>query len=170
MDHGAGRLGRLSALARQPRLASRPEPPWLRVAGPHGDWSRRRRSRLPRAQSWDQASLIAALQEMEIQGFNPWAVDTGASTHMHLSDGILLSRYPTSPIKVGNGAHILVTLYGSSILTTDTSNFTLNTILVVPSMVCNLLAVHQFTRDNNCSIEYDTSGFSIKDLRTLLGK
>ncbi|XP_072150394.1 uncharacterized protein [Setaria viridis] len=39
------------------------------------------------AQSWDQAGLIAALQEMSFQGSNPWVLDTGASTHMHNSDG-----------------------------------------------------------------------------------
>ena len=74
--------------------------------------------------SWDQAGLIAALQQMALEG-NAWVMDTGASTHMHSSEGILLSRLPaaSSSITVGNGAHIPVTSRGSSVLATDTSRF-----------------------------------------------
>ncbi|XP_039797814.1 uncharacterized protein LOC120662811 [Panicum virgatum] len=38
-------------------------------------------------QTWDQAGLIAALQQMQLQGSSPWVMDSGASTHMHSSDG-----------------------------------------------------------------------------------
>jgi hypothetical protein len=104
---------------------------------------------------------------MALQG-DAWVMDTGASTHMHSSDGILLSRLPAahSSITVGNGARIPVTSRGSSILKIDMSNFTLNNILVAPSLVHNLLSVRQFTRDNSCSIEFDASGFSVKEPRT----
>ena len=117
--------------------------------------------------SWDQAGLIAALQQMALEG-NAWVMDTGASTHMHSSEGILLSRLPaaSSSITVGNGAHIPVTSRGSSVLATDTSRFILNNVLIVPSIIRNLLSVRQFTRDNRCSIEFDASGFSVKDIRT----
>ena len=117
--------------------------------------------------SWDQAGLIAALQQMALEG-NAWVMDTGASTHMHSSEGILLSRLPaaSSSITVGNGAHIPVTSRGSSVLATDTSRFILNNVLIVPSIIRNLLSVRQFTRDNRCSIEFDASGFYVKDIRT----
>ena len=87
---------------------------------------------------------------------------------MHSSEGILLSRLPaaSSSITVGNGAHIPVTSRGSSVLPTDTSRFILNNVLIVPSIIRNLLSVRQFTRDNRCSIEFDASGFSVKDIRT----
>jgi hypothetical protein len=116
---------------------------------------------------FDTAGLTAAIQHLSMQG-NAWVMDTGASTHMHSSDGILLSRLPAvhSPITVGNGARIPVTSRGSSILTTNTSQFALNNILVAPSIVHNLLSVRQFTRDNSCSIKFDAFGFSIKELRT----
>jgi hypothetical protein len=55
---------------------------------------------------------------------------------------------------------------GHSVLPTPTTNFALNDILVAPSIVRNLLSIRQFTRDNNCSFEFDAHGFSIKDLRT----
>jgi hypothetical protein len=31
-------------------------------------------------------------------------------------------------------------------------------------MVHNLLSIRQFTADNSCSVEFDTSGLSVKDL------
>jgi hypothetical protein len=46
------------------------------------------------------------------------------------------------------------------------SNFILNNILVAPSLVHNLISVRQFTRDNSCSIEFDASSFSVKELGT----
>jgi len=87
---------------------------------------------------------------------------------MHSSDGILLSRSPAShvSISVGNGSHIPVTSRGHSVLATAASNFALNNVLIVPSIVRNLLSVRQFTRDNSCSIEFDAFGFSVKDLST----
>jgi hypothetical protein len=122
----------------------------------------------PPAQAWDQAGLIAALQTMSLQGASPWVVDSGASSHMFSFDGILLKHLPTSvsSILVGNGSRIPVTSRGHSILSTQTSNFALNNVLVVPSIVQNLLSVRQFTRDNHCSIEFDAFGFSIKDIPT----
>jgi hypothetical protein len=37
------------------------------------------------------AGLTAAIRQLVMQG-NAWVMDTGASTHMHSSDGILLSE------------------------------------------------------------------------------
>ena len=76
-------------------------------------------------------------------------------------DGILLKRLPTSisSVLVGNGPSIPVACHGHSILSTKTSNFALNNVLVVPSIVQNLLSVRQFTHDNHCSIEFDAFGF-----------
>jgi hypothetical protein len=53
-----------------------------------------------------------------------------------------------------------------TILQTPVSNFPLHDVLVVPNLVHNLLSVRQFTRDNNCSIEFDTLGFFVKDIPT----
>ena len=120
------------------------------------------------AATWDQAGLIAALQQMSVQGSSPWVMDSGASSHMTSSDGILLKRLPTSisSILVGNGTSIPVTSHGHSVLATTASTFALNNVLVVPSIVQNLLSVRQFTRDNHCSIEFDAFGFSVKDIPT----
>jgi hypothetical protein len=44
--------------------------------------------------------------------------------------------------------------------------FRLSDVLIAPQMVHNLLSIHQFTVDNSCSVEFDTSGLSVKDLAT----
>jgi hypothetical protein len=116
---------------------------------------------------WDQAGLIAALNQMALQN-SGWVMDSGATSHMHNTDGILLSRQPSSfpSITVGNGHHLPVSCSGTCTLPGSTSSFSLRNVLVVPSLVRNLLSVRQFTRDNNCTIEFDVFGFSVKDLQT----
>jgi len=93
-------------------------------------------------------------------------MDSGGSTHMASSDGILLTRLPPSHpfITIGNGQNLPVSCPGTSQIPTSASNFTLNNVLVVPFLVHNLLSVQQFTRDNNCSIEFDALDFSVKDI------
>jgi hypothetical protein len=44
--------------------------------------------------------------------------------------------------------------------------FRLFDVFVAPQMVHNLLSIRQFTSDNSCSVEFDTSGLSVKDLAT----
>ena len=70
-------------------------------------------------------------------------MDSGASSHMSTTDGILLSRLPSSHyfITVGNGQTIPITCRGESILPIAASNFVLSNVLVVPSLVRNLLSV-----------------------------
>jgi hypothetical protein len=109
--------------------------------------------------TWDAAGLIAALQNMELQG--DWIVDFGASTHMTSSAGMLTQCLPPSisSVTVGNGTSIPVMSIVHSILPTPTTNFALNNILVAPSIVGNLLSVRQFTRNNSCSFEFVEHGF-----------
>jgi hypothetical protein len=87
---------------------------------------------------------------------------------MTSNDGILLSRLPTpsSSITVGNRQSIPVLSRGTSSLQIADHSFHLNNILVAPHLTRNLLSVRQLTCDNNCSIEFDASGFSVKDLKT----
>ena len=106
-----------------------------------------------------------ALDQMALQGTNPWVLDTGATSNIASSNGILLTRLPpySSSITVGNGHSIPVVSRGTSILPTTNTSFHLNNVQVAPDIVRNLLSVRQFTRDNHCSIEFDALGFSVKD-------
>jgi hypothetical protein len=67
---------------------------------------------------------------------------------------------------VGNGARLPVTRAVDTIIPASSQPLHLRNVLVSPFLVKNLVSVRQLTRDNNISIEFDPSGFSIKDLNT----
>ena len=97
----------------------------------------------PTAPSWDQAGLIAAMNQAALQGPGNWIMDTGATSHIASNDGMLLSRLPPSHslVTVGNESTIPVTSLGHSLLRTPASDFVLHNVLIVPSLVHNLLSV-----------------------------
>jgi hypothetical protein len=97
-----------------------------------------------------------------------WVMDSEATSHMSSNDGILLSccHSPLCSITVGNGQSIPSSGHGTSLLPIADRYFHLNNVLVAPQLARNLLSVRQLTRDNNCSIEFDASGFSVEDLQT----
>ena len=118
--------------------------------------------------SWDQQSLASAFSMASLNQppSNEWYFDSGATSHMtslpHILSHACSSRYPTpSSIVVGNGSVIPVTATGS----TELSPFLrLNNVLVSPQIIKNLISVRQFTTDNNCSVEFDPAGCSVKAL------
>jgi hypothetical protein len=97
-----------------------------------------------------------------------WVIYSDASYHTTPIVGTLSrshpphSSYPSS-IVVGNGSTLPATSVGASVLL---GPFYLNDVLVAPHITHNLLSVRRFTIDNSCSIEFDPSGFSAKDLAT----
>ena len=129
----------------------------------------------PPAGGWDSASLAAAFSTMAMTPPpSDWVIDSGASYHTTPTAGTLSRSHPPLPshpssIVVGNGSTLPVTSVGASVLP---GPFYLNDVLVAPHITHNLLSVRQFTTDNSCSIEFDPSGFSVKDLatRTLLAR
>jgi hypothetical protein len=62
---------------------------------------------------------------------------------------------------VGDGSCLPVTFVGSTL-----GPFRLSDVLVAPQLVHNRLSFRQFTADNSCSVEFETSGLSVKDLAT----
>jgi hypothetical protein len=118
---------------------------------------------------WDPASLAAAYSTMALAPPSPdLVIDSGASYHTTPTAGMLSrshpphSSHPTS-IVVGNSSTLSVTSVGASVLPRP---FYLNDVLVAPHITHNLLSVCRFTTDNSCSIEFDSSGFSMKGLAT----
>ena len=98
------------------------------------------------------------------QQTNEWYFDSGATSHMSPSSSslshILPTRYRTPcSIVVGNGSLLPVTSTGNTDLT---AQLHLNNVLVSPQLIKNLISVRQFTIDNNCSVEFDLSGCSVK--------
>lgn len=122
----------------------------------------------------DQSILIQALNSMLLQssapGTDQWFMDTGASSH-HMSSGggnfSSLSSSPAHPhIIVGNCASLPVTHAAATSIPTPSRPLHLSNVLIAPHIIKNLLSVRALTRDNSVSVEFDPTGFSVKDLRT----
>ncbi|GKA52254.1 ribonuclease H-like domain-containing protein, partial [Tanacetum coccineum] len=69
-------------------------------------------------------------------------------------------------VHVGDGNSIPVTNTGHSIIPSIHRPLHLHNVLVTPNIIKNLISVRQFTRDNNCTIEFDAFGFSVKNFLT----
>ncbi|GJY69936.1 ribonuclease H-like domain-containing protein, partial [Tanacetum coccineum] len=115
-----------------------------------------------------QIFLPSAFNTMTIQD-TTWNMDTGASSYLNsnvnnLSTIFNSCLYPS--VRVGDGKTIPVTNTGHGILPTLHRPLHLHNVLVTPNIIKNLIYVCQFTRDNNCTIEFDAFGFSVKDFFT----
>ncbi|WVZ51744.1 hypothetical protein U9M48_002857 [Paspalum notatum var. saurae] len=126
------------------------------------------------AQGWDHAELYSALQSTSVATQPPpssadWFMDTGATTHMTSSSGNLPNPRPlpfSTHITVGNGAKLPATHTGAVTLPTSPYPLNLPGALVSPSLIYNLVSVRKLTRDNPITVEFDSRGFSVKDLST----
>ncbi|GJX78848.1 ribonuclease H-like domain-containing protein [Tanacetum coccineum] len=112
--------------------------------------------------------LPQALSAMTIQDL-AWLMDTGESSHLnsHTSNLNIVynkSLYPS--VCVGDGKSIPVTNTDHSILPTLNRPLYIHNVLVTPNIIRNLISIRQFTRDNNCTVEFDAFGFSVKDFLT----
>jgi hypothetical protein len=83
-----------------------------------------------------------------------------------LSNILSPSSLTPSYIIVGNGALLPVTATGSHTFSFPHRNLVLNEVLVSPNIIKNLISFCRVTTDNNCSIEFDPFGLSVKDLHT----
>jgi hypothetical protein len=127
-------------------------------------------SQSPWTGSWDPRSLANSFSTMSLTppAVTDWVMDSSASNHMMRDAGnISLFRPPhftcPSSIVVGNGSTLPVTATGDAVLPRI---FRLNNVLVAPNIIKNLISVRQFTTDNNCSVEFDPFGLSVKDLHS----
>uniref|UniRef100_A0ACD5V1F3 Uncharacterized protein n=1 Tax=Avena sativa TaxID=4498 RepID=A0ACD5V1F3_AVESA len=127
----------------------------------------------PNGPAWDQSALIQALNAMAPPSSAPqagggWYLDTGATSHMTSSSGMLSSARPvfSSRIVVGDGSSLPVSHTGHAHLPTTTNPLALNSVLVCPNLIKNLISVKALTRDNPINVEFDHLGFSVKDRQT----
>ncbi|GJS27462.1 ribonuclease H-like domain-containing protein [Tanacetum coccineum] len=92
-----------------------------------------------------------------------------ASSHLNnsvYSLSTILNLCMHSSVSVGDGHSIPVTNTGHSILPTPSRTLHLNNVLITPHIVKKIIFVRQFVRDNDCTIEFDSFGFSVKDFMT----
>jgi hypothetical protein len=98
-----------------------------------------------------------------------WVFDSGATAHLSKDADILhsLSPHPVyRHVTVGYGSSVPVSSSGHASLPSFLSNrpLHLRDVLVTPRIIKNLVSVRQFTTDNNCSVDFDPFGFSVRDL------
>ncbi|CAH9073374.1 unnamed protein product, partial [Cuscuta europaea] len=96
-------------------------------------------------------------------------MDTGATSHLTTDSGYLSSVLNKSIVRsvlVGNGNCIPVVASGTKTTALPNRNLYLKNAFVTPGIIKNLIFVRQFTIDNNFSVEFDPSGFSVKDLNS----
>jgi hypothetical protein len=123
----------------------------------------------PFAAGWDPTAFASASAYSTMALAPPpsdWVIDSGASYHTTPTTGMLSRSHPPPPthptsIVVGNSSTLSVTSVGASVFP---GPFDLNDVLVAPHITHNLLSVHLFTTNNFYSIEFDPTGFSVKDL------
>ncbi|GJZ33693.1 ribonuclease H-like domain-containing protein [Tanacetum coccineum] len=125
----------------------------------------------PTATTGQATNLPHAFSTETLRDLNngAWNMDTSVSSHLNSSVTSLNTVFNTCmypSISVGDGHSIPVTNTGHSILPTPTKSLHLNNVLITPHIVKNLIYVRQFIRDNNCTIEFDAFGFSVKDFLT----
>jgi len=118
--------------------------------------------------TWDQAALVHSFSTMALTPPDrpEWVADSGATYHTSPNPGILSSVHPPSSslpssIMVANGSCLPVTSVGA---TGPHGSFHHPDVLVAPSVVHNLISIRRFTADNSCSVEFDSSGLTVKDL------
>ncbi|GKA88314.1 hypothetical protein Tco_0810078 [Tanacetum coccineum] len=113
-------------------------------------------------------TLPSAFSTMPLQD-PTWHMDTGASSHLNFNASnlsIIFDKRLFPSVHVGDGKSIPVTNTGHSIIPSHHHPLHLHNVLVTPNIIKNLISVRQFTRDNNCTIEFDVFGFSVNDYLT----
>ncbi|GJR22746.1 ribonuclease H-like domain-containing protein [Tanacetum coccineum] len=113
-------------------------------------------------------SLPSAFSTMTLQD-PTWNMDTCASSHLNSNASNLSTIFNQRlcpSVHVGDGNFIPVTNIGHIVIPSIHRPLHLNNILVTPNIIKNLIYVRQFTGVNNCTIEFDAFGFSVKDFMT----
>ena len=97
---------------------------------------------------------IVAQQGISIQPNIPWKIDLGASDHMTGQSQLFHSYMPSSglnKVRIADGSFSPIAGKGEIALT---PTLTLNSLLHVPKLSCNLFSVSKFTQTNNCVAKF----------------
>ena len=94
----------------------------------------------------------------------PWILDSRASDHM-MGDATIFSTYSPCPnnltVRIADGSLSKVTGTGSVVLSRD---LTLNSVLLVPNLDCNLLSISKLTKEKRCITNFSSTHCEFQDL------
>ena len=105
-----------------------------------------------------------AQQGISIQPNIPWIIDSGASDHMKGQSQLFHSYLPSSglnKVRITDGSFSPIPRKEEIALTLT---LTLNSVLHVPKLSCNLFSVSKFTQTNNCVAKFFPSYCEFQDL------
>ena len=94
----------------------------------------------------------------------PWIVDSGASDHM-TGDATIFYTYSPCPnnltVRIADGSLSKVAGTGSVVLSRD---LTLNSVLLVPNLDCNLLSISKLTKEKKYITNFSSTHCEFQDL------
>ncbi|RVW43757.1 Retrovirus-related Pol polyprotein from transposon TNT 1-94 [Vitis vinifera] len=94
----------------------------------------------------------------------PWIVDSGAFDHM-TGDATIFDTYSSCPnnltVRIVDGSLSKVAGTGSVVLSRD---LTLNSVLLVPNLDCNLLSISKLTKEKRCITNFSSTHCEFQDL------
>ncbi|RVX07945.1 Retrovirus-related Pol polyprotein from transposon TNT 1-94 [Vitis vinifera] len=94
----------------------------------------------------------------------PWIVDSGATDHM-TGDATIFDTYSSCPnnltVRIADGSLSKVAGTGSVVLSRD---LTLNSVLLVPNLDCNLLSISKLTKEKRCITNFSSTHCEFQDL------
>lgn len=111
---------------------------------------------------------------MSLWSPGPQVMDTSVASHNHLHRVYYyfsfpwyttLLPFPYLFLYLAGNVNSILFLNKALPFLPPQSDFVLNNVLAIPSLICNIL-YHQFTRDNSCSIKFDALGFYVQDFPT----
>lgn len=111
-----------------------------------------------------QTSATACTAGKPMSG--PWLIDSGATDHMTADETQFSTYKPNSSnalVRVANGSLSKVKGTGSVILTKD---ITLQSVLHVPTLECNLISVSKITHDLHCEAKFSPNSCVFQGLNS----
>lgn len=99
-------------------------------------------------------SYVTALSSLCSFSSNPWIIDSGATDHMKNCSHLFSSYSPCAgnrKIKIADGSFSAIAGIGSIKVS---SLITLNNVLHVPKLSCNLLSISKITQDLKCQANF----------------
>ncbi|XP_028548626.1 uncharacterized protein LOC110093684 [Dendrobium catenatum] len=171
-NRGRGRRGRARS-STQPSRSTNQNVPYCQICNKRGHlahncWHRLKNSVNPPDPITTNPSNTAMVAATDNE--NPdWYLDSGASVHLTNSVDNLSqaqSYTGTDSITIGDGRSLSIAHSGNGILPTPYRKLHLKNLFHVPHLSHNLLSISNLTQDNNVSVNFNPSGFAIKDLKT----
>ena len=117
-----------------------------------------------------KGNFLSALN-VKKEKLSPWIIDSGASDHMTGDEKFFSTYnpcYKNLTVRIADGSLSKVAGTGSVRVS---KNITLDSVLLVPKLNCNLLSISKLTRDLNCVTKFGLNlcEFQVLDSRKTIG-